>query len=415
MKSFSFKSLIVNLIRIILPICLIVAGMAGWKYFKSTEPEMKRRPPQKTMLTVETAKFAKMDYQGKIQGMGTVVPAGQIALKSRVSGEVVSVSKDFSRGAVVKKGQVLCRIDDTDYQIELEKVKSALEKTLSDLALEEGSQKVAKEEFKLIHKASNGEIESTDLALRKPQLAQAQAAVKTVRADLKKAELNLERTVIRAPFNGLVLEKKVDPGALVSSQEILATLVDVDKFYVETLISPGQIRYLKAGESQGSRAVVRSAYDGRTWQGRLEKFTGEIASDSRMAGVLVAVYDPMGKENDSTGPGLMLNDYVSVELFGRTLANVTALPRKWLRDNETVWIYRDGRLEIKPVRVIWKEKETVYVNDGVNPEDEVIVSDIPAPVSGMSLVRSEDPDNNESKSLRTEKPDDSAKAQRNRS
>ena len=382
-----FKRFFINVIRVILPVCLIAAGVAGWKYYLSQGLEIKRRPPNKAVLTVETIQLKKKNYPASIEAMGTVLPARKISLKARLSGEVVSLSDSFVRAGIVKKGEVLCVIDDVDFQIEVEKAQSALDKALSDLSIELGSQKIALEEYKLISQVSGKSVEATDLALRKPQLTQAKAAVKSARASLEKAEINLTRTRIKAPFNSLVVEKNVDLGSLISSQETLAVLVDVDRYHVETLVSPDQLEGLHLASGKRGRAVVSSQYSDRTWDGFIERITGEISQTSRMAEVLIAVDDPLGMKNGKTGASqLMLNDYVAVNIFGRQLDDVFALPRELLRDKNTIWINRDGRLLIQSVSIAWKEKERVFVDNGLSEQDKIVVTDLPAPVQGMALL-----------------------------
>ncbi|MCP4669947.1 MAG: efflux RND transporter periplasmic adaptor subunit, partial [Desulfobacula sp.] len=182
------------LIKIILPVCLIVAGAAGWNYFKSKKPEMKRKPPKQQIMAVKTIVMEPGDYPTWIHAMGTVMPENQIILKSRIAGEVISVSKKLVQGSIMKKGEIVVTLDDSDYKIEIQKARSALDKALASLALERGAQLIALEELKLINKASQDDVKATDLALRKPQLVQANAEVARARADLDKAVLNLSRT-----------------------------------------------------------------------------------------------------------------------------------------------------------------------------------------------------------------------------
>ena len=380
------KGLMVRrIIRIALPICLVLAGVAGFNYFKSQEVKMKRKPIEKQAAVVETIALTPGNFQTYVHAMGTVMPDRQITLKAKVAGEVIFVSENFVQGGLMKKGEILLRIDDSDYQIEVQKVQSALDKTLSDLAIEQGSQLIAREELKLINQISEGEMAQTDLALRKPQLDQANALVKNARADLEKAVLNLSRTKIRVPFNALVLEKKVDSGSLVTTQGELATLVDVDAFLVETLVPPDRLAALNINEKTGSKAVIRSQYSKEPWQGTLVRTTGKISSKSRMAGVIIYVKDPLGLKNPETRPQLLLDDYVDVQIQGQILENVYSIPRSILRDKNTVWVYQSGKLAIKQVSLAWKEDGRVFIRSGLLPGDEVITSDLPAPVNGMAL------------------------------
>lgn len=374
-----------QIIRVLLPICLVVAGIAGFRYFKSGEAVVKRRPPVKPVMKVETVLVQPGDYECVVQAMGTVIPDREVSLKSKVSGEVVFLAPSFVRGGVLEKGRVLLKLDDADYKIEIKKKQSALDKALSDLSIELGSQQIAKEEYELIKELSKGEIQATDLALRKPQLAQANATVKSTRADLEKAMLDLSRTVINVPFNSLVLEKKVDQGSFVAAQESVADLVSVDTYHIEALVPPDQLDTVKTGLADGSKAVIRSPYTDHTWEGRAVRRTGRISADSRMAGVLVAVKDPLGIHEGQDRPPLMLDDHVIVDIQGKLLEQVYKLPRKLLRDGNTVWINTRGKLEIRDVSVVWKQDQAVFIDSGLTPDDAVIITDLPAPVSGMAL------------------------------
>ena len=378
-------SILKLMIKIIIPVCLIWAGFAGFNYFKSKEPKMKRKPPKKQVIVVETISMKPGNYISSIHVMGTVVPDRQISLKSKVSGEVAFISSRFVQGGVMKKGEMILMLDDSDYRIEIRKAKSALDKALSDLAIEQGSQLIAKEELKLINEALKDVVKATDLALRKPQLVKAKAVVESARADLEKAELNLSRTKVIVPFNALVLEKKVNIGSLVAIQGTLATLVDVDAYRVEALVPPDRLSALRISEKTGSEAIIYSQYSKQTWQGKVVRTTGKMTSKSRMAGVIILVPDPLGLKARENSPPLLLDDHVAVKILGKPLENVFSLSRSILSDGNTVWVYNSGVLEIKEVSLAWKEDGQVFVKSGISAGDAVITSDLPAPVKGMAL------------------------------
>jgi RND family efflux transporter MFP subunit len=378
------SSAVILMIRIVLPFCLIFAGYIGWSYLKSKEPKMRRKPPAKSSVVVDTIPVKPGSFKSSIRVMGTIMPERQITLKAKVSGEVVAVSPKFVQGGLMIKGETLLQLDDSDYKIEVQKARSILDKALSDLAIETGSQMIAKEELKLINEISPSKLNSTDLALRKPQLVQVKAAVRSARADLERAQLSLSRTKVIVPFNCLVLEKHVDEGSLVTTQGTLANLVDVDAYRVEAQVPPDRLLALTIDEKTGSEAIIYSQYSKHTWQGRVVRITGQMASKSRMAGVIISVPDPLGL-NDKDNPQLLLGDHVDIRIMGKTLENVFSIPRAILRDGNTLWVYSSGVLEIKEVSLAWKEDSVVYIESGIDAGDMVITSDLPAPVKGMSL------------------------------
>ena len=377
-------SVIRTFFKVILPVVLILGGLAGFKYYKSQEVKIKRNPPQKHVPLVDTLLMEPSVHETGIDVMGTVLADKEIVLKARVSGEVVWVSPGFVQGGLIHKGETLLRLDDSDYRLEKDKAQNALDKALADLEIETGQQLIAQEELKLVTEVSPEGIGPTSLALRKPQLAQAQAAVASARNDLEKAQLDLERTVIRIPFNALVLEKNVDLGSLVASQGTLATLVDVNRYQVEAQVPLDRLSYIKAHEVNGSLARVRSPYADYEWEGQVKRTTGKITGQSRMAGVIIEIPDPLGLKGESRHK-LLLDDHVDVRIIGDTMDGVYALPRSLIRENNTLWIYNSGHLKIRPADIVWKEKDQVFIRSGINPGDRVVTSDLPVAVQGMEL------------------------------
>ena len=158
-----------------------------------------------------------------------------------------------------------------------------------------------------------------------------------------------------------------------------------------SLVPPDRLAALNINEKTGSKAIIRSQYSKEPWQGTLVRTTGKISSKSRMAGVIIYVKDPLGLKNPETRPQLLLDDYVDVRIQGKFLDNVFSIPRSILRDKNTVWVYQSGKLVIKQVSLAWKEGDLVFIRSdirsGIRPGDEVIISDLPAPVNGMALQK----------------------------
>ena len=221
--------------------------------------------------------------------------------------------------------------------------------------------------------------------MRKPQLEQARAAVDSARSDLETARLNLKRTKICAPFNALVLSKDVDVGAMAAAQGTLATLVDVACFQVEVQVPLDRLDRIRIHEKQGSPASVRSLYAGREWPGMVVRSTGAVTGESRMAGVIIQVNDPLGLGPAKGRLAMLLDDHVEAVIDGREFETVFVLPRAVLREDSNLWILNDGRLEVRKVAPVWMEDDRVFILSGLAVGDQVITSDLSAPVPGMAL------------------------------
>ena len=126
-----------------------------------------------------------------------------------------------------------------------------------------------------------------------------------------------------------------------------------------------------------------------------------VNAGDAMAKILVEVRDPLHLRGDQNNRlPLLIGEYVRLEIEGRTLENVFKIPRTALRDNDTLWLATSDMtsgmtsgmtLDIRKVTPIWKDSMTVVLQDGLNSGDQLIVSDLPAPVAGMKIQRESSP------------------------
>jgi RND family efflux transporter MFP subunit len=385
-QTASQTSLGVTLLKIILPVCLIALGGAGFWFYKSKAVKFERKPAEKTAPVVDVMKVNPDRFIAQIRAMGTVQPDREVVIKSQVAGTVIQVAPEFVQGGLISKGQTMVRIDPADYKLAVNKAQNALAQAQADYEIEKGQQLVAKEELKLMARMSPNGIRETGLVLRKPQLEQARAVVASAEIDLEAARLDLKRTRISAPFHALVLSKAVDAGAMTAAQGTLATLVDVTCYQVEVQVPLDRLDRIRVHETQGSPARIRSLYAGREWEGRVVRTTGAVTEQSRMAGVIIRVDDPLGLGPAKGRPAMLLDDHVEAVIEGQAFDNVFSLPRNLIQEDSSLWIYNDGRLEIRKVAPVWIENDRVFIQSGLSPGDLVISSDLSAPVPGMALT-----------------------------
>ncbi|MCG8551038.1 MAG: efflux RND transporter periplasmic adaptor subunit, partial [Desulfobacterales bacterium] len=322
----------------------------------------------------------------QIRAMGIVQPDREVVIKSQVSGTVIQVAPQFVQGGLIPKGQIMVRIDPADYELAVSKAQNALARAQADFEIEKGQQQIAKEELKLMATMSPDGVKETSLVLRKPQLEQAGVAVESARSDLEAARLDLERTRITAPFHALVRSKEVDAGAMATAQGALATLVDVTCYQVQVHVPLDRLDRIRAHETNGNLVRIRSLYAGREWEGRVVRTTGAVTEQSRMAGVIIRVDDPLGLGPAKGRAPMLLDDHVEALIEGHTFDKTFSVPRTLVREDSSVWIYNDGHLEIRKVAPVWIENDRVFIQSGLSPGDLVISSDLPAPVQGMALT-----------------------------
>jgi RND family efflux transporter MFP subunit len=377
------------IIRIVVSLVILSIGMGTAAYLKNSGPRTQRRAPVKLSPTVQVEAVRPSEYQIVVKAMGTVIPDREVVLKSRVSGEVVDIHPEFTEGGFLRKNMKLLQIDPLDYELALARQQSAVADAEYALKLELGHQAVAKREWELLNGDQPAQDMEKELALRKPHLDKARAELAAAQAELETAMLNLDRTRIMAPFNAMVRSKSVDLGSQVTPQESLAELVGTDAYRIQTSVPMDHLGWIQIpGHADGAGSKARIIYaQGHECTGTVSRLMGDLSTEGRMARVLVVVVDPLGlKTVDQDRVPLLIGEYVRVEIQGRKLDHVFQIPRTALRDNSSVWIAGENQtLEIRKVRPIWRDADIVLLQDGLNPNDRLIVSDLPAAVEGMPV------------------------------
>jgi len=329
-----------------------------------------------------------------VRAMGTVVPALEMVLKSRVPGEIIATHPEFIEGGFLKKGTKILQIDPQDYELAVEQKRSQVVNAQYALKMELGHQEVAQREWELLKGDKPAKDLDLELALRKPHLEKARAELVAAEADLKQAKLDLARTAIRAPFNAIVRNKHVELGSQVSTQDVLAELVGADEYRIQVSIPVDRLKWItiptEMGESGSAVRIIYGTGSAPTFQrmGKVIKLLGDLDAEGRMARVLVSVKDPLDRQgNETKRPPLLIGDYVRVEIEGHELKDVFKIPRTALRDNSKIWVEKgEGVLHIRQVEVVWRDPQYIFLRDGLKEGERLIVSDLATPVEGMAVI-----------------------------
>ena len=411
------RSLWQRLLALGLIVLLLLTGFMISRHLLKTRPQAKRKAPKKMETLVKVVKVMPTAENVRIEAPGRVIAARQITLKARVSGQLVYLHPDFIPGGVIKKGEILLKLDDTDYQLELRRKEDALALAQADLRIEEGSQTVALKEWELITSLSDDiDTSSRDLALRKPHLIKAKARIASAETALERARVDLERTVIRAPFNLVVRDENVDLGLQVTPVSTLATLAATDVFWAEISLPVTKLAWFDLPEKPGkgksgapATKVLLHSLSQPSLTGKIITLTPDLDKDGLMARLLVAITDPLGLQKKH--PPVLLGSFVTAEIIGRKLENVYRIPRAALQENDLLLIAdKDDRLVAKPVTVAFYGVDSVLVDSGLHPGDRLIVSNLAAPINGMPLKiagatsEAAAPDGNGEKLKKNQKP-----------
>ncbi len=381
-------------VRYLLPLGIAAAAVLYFRYQLETRPRAPRRPAdqQARLVTVQTIRRQTLPVV--IQAMGTVTAAREVVLYPEVSGLVEKTAPEVLPGGIVEAGQVLYEIDRRNYETALAQQQSELEQSRLALKIEEGSQRVAQREYRMLGEIPDEADE--DLILRRPYLAAKKAAAEAAEAAVRQAQLDLQRCFIRAPFRAVVRTKYAERGSRVSPTAPVAALVGVDEFWVQALVPVDQLDWIEIpadGFEGGAEVRITDPAWGQDVfrVGRVLRLLPHLEEQGRMARLLVSVPSPLESPEGQTLPPLLLGSYVRAEIIGRTARDVFAVPREYIRNGSQVWVMDDqNRLRIRTIRTVFRGREVLYIRDGLEDGERIVTTDLSGAVDGM-LLRTEEP------------------------
>jgi RND family efflux transporter MFP subunit len=371
--------------QIIVPIAILAIGILLYVAFSSMKkpPEEKAEVDNTPIVAVEKVHVTPMNLT--VNSYGVVQPKYETELVAQISGEVIELAEVFVRGGFVAKNQLLARIDPNDYQAALIEAEATMASARASLETERAQGQVAEQEWKRITDTS-----PTELSLRKPQLAQELARVKSAQASVLRAKRNLERTEIRAPYDAMIESRLIGLGSFVGTGSKVGKLLGTDVAEVRLPVADNQLQFLtEHGES--AQVNLMGTYAGKNviWQAKIARNEGVIDSQSRMSYLVAEVKDPYGlnnKVNSSMKSPIRFGSYVTAKILGVSLTSAAILPR-YLVDNDRVAILdADSKLSYVDITIVRQEGSNVIVTSGLHEGDQLIISALDYPIDGMKLA-----------------------------
>lgn len=388
--SMSQPDLMPRVIRIGLPLVVIVAGLVVAWFMLTSTPTMERVAKPREARLVETVVVAADNRPVTLTAWGEVKAAQEVTLKAQVGGVVEALLNPLEPGSFVKKGEPLLQLERADYFADRAQKQAALDQARADLEIERGNQSVARSEFDLL--GDDAGSAEKKLMLREPQLQSAKAAVQSAEAALAAAELNLQRTLVKAPFAGVIKERLVNVGSHVASNGDLLTLTGTDTAWVEVSVPLNQLRWIQFPDAEGKGGSVVTLHYDQVWSkdqsrtGKVIRLLSDLDSSGRMARVLVQVEDPLAVHLPrEQQPPLLMGSFVRVEVQGKAIDDVVVIPSNLLHDNDTVWLFSGNQLVIRSVDVAYRDQDQAYIRSGIQPGDVLVSSTLSTATEGMLL------------------------------
>lgn len=329
---------------------------------------------------VEVYTIRLEDYKIAIATQGKVEPVTQTRIVSEVSGSLVEVSDKLKTGGHFRSGEVMLKLSKVNYQARLAQVHAEVADARLRIVQEEARAEQSMRDWKKLGRGGEPGI----LITREPQLVSARAALAAAEAAVLTAERDLEKTVLKAPYECLVEHSHVDRGGYVAATSTVAEVYAADRVQIRLPLSLEDVSYLPVN-LVGTEVDVEVTFGGRVknWKGKVVRTEGKI---DRATQTLMTVVEVVKSSTQEAYPIPPVGLFVRGSFLAEGFKNIVKLPREALRGEETVWLVdQNQKLQVRQVVVERSERDFVIITNGVNAGEQVIVSPIELPIEGMAV------------------------------
>lgn len=388
------------------PVLVLAAGLGSCAVLGNTKPEPEKKEDTVRPISLRVEEVKSDNVVLSVHTQGEVRAKTEIDIISEVSGRIVSVSSEFAEGSSFEPSTTLIKIDDSNYKLAVTRAESRVADAYVQLEQQLANAKLKQKQWD-DSKAWIKDGKPTALALNKPQVAQAQANLRAAEADLAEANLNLERTNIRMPFKGRVMERSVGIGQFVSTGAKLGRVFGTDVVEIRLPLTDLQLAELnlpvgfEAKNNYAPKVTLKARLGNQehTWDGTIVRTLASIDQQTRLAYAMAEVQKPY--EHASGEAPLPVGLFVAAEIEGVKSQPAFIMPRTALREENKVYIIDDGKLRIRTVDVLATSRDQLLVSNGVQAGEQVVTSAVRTVIEGMDVeplqvsadVASASPDN----------------------
>lgn len=382
-------------LRALLPLLILTGCVWAGYWFLTNKPEQRTMEIPPVIVSVEGLTLKTTTYAVKVPSQGTVRPRTQSTLMPEVAGKITEVSPNFRPGGFFKRDDLLVKLEAVDYETAVIVAQAAVALAKVTLAEEQAKAEQAMENWKALGRTGDpGELVS-----RAPQVARAQADLAAAEARVVKAQRDVERTIIRAPYDGQVLEQAADVGQFVGQGTTLGKLFATDYVEIRLPLPERESQHLQLPEpirdgqtaATPTKVHLRTTYIGRPviWEGQVVRVESSLDAETRQPTAVAQVMDPYAKRADGMPP-LKIGQFVEAEIEGNTLDDVYLIPRSAVRaGNEIIVITPQNTLKRTNVEPLFgNEKHLVIAASAAKSpkEGEILcLTPIPFPADGAKV------------------------------
>lgn len=365
---------------------ILAVGVGVAALIVATGPTTVKQPSRPDIPVVQATPVQPRWVQMTVSAHGEVMPKTESNLVAEVAGRVVSVAPAMVSGGFFAKDDVLVEIESVDYRVALEQARARLASRRSDLD-------TAEKDFDRLEELAETQFVSESARdAASNQLAVASAALRSAQASLERAERDLARTQITAPYDGRVRTERLDVGQFVNRGETIAALYSIDYAEVRLPIRDVDLAFLplslanRQSDEPPPKARLRAEFAGAEhfWVADIVRTEGELDPLTRMVNVVAQVPNPY--EPAGASPPLTVGLFVEAEIFGNWVEDVFIVPRTALQEGGKVYVVADdGRLSFRDVAVLRRTGETLYLQGELESSEVICLSPLANATEGQRV------------------------------
>lgn len=360
---------------VLIPIAIIIAAFLISKALIAAKKEPPKKPHEQSVPTVDVITVQPQSYQFTVESQAVVEPVKTIQVSSELAAKVVSVVADYEEGALVTKGQVLLRLDDKDFVLQLAQAKANLAELAISVRNEEAEMRRAKK------------LGASIAAARQAKLDQAKASYRVAELKVEQAKADLKATVITAPTNGVIAQVNIDEGQYVNVGSQLFSLFVSDKARIRLPITAQQMQYIEPVTPSSidnvklTAKIGAQAYD---WSAKTVALEQRVDQQTRTFYLQAELEQPYN--SDYHKQPLWFGLFVEASIQGRKVDNVFVLPATAISGQQTVYKVVDGALQRQKVNVLQRKNNQLIIDKGLAANDVVVLSRLDLMANNMPVA-----------------------------
>lgn len=380
--------------RIVLPIVILVGCLLVSSYLIRNPTTVEEAAVEIIPVSVRVAEVSLESVELVVGSQGKVQAAQTVSLSSAVAGPIEWISPSMESGGYIEAGGVLLRLQTSDFETALERSRANMQQTLAESEFADAELERLQElaERRL---ASDSQLQD---AQRRAEVNRARLA--DAEASFRQAELDLERTELRAPFNAVIQSRDVELGQYVNRAQSVAVLFGADEVEVRVPLAMRQLGFLdiplgqrgEIPEQYAPEVTLTGTYGGQEyqWQGKLVRIEASIDPNSNTVQTIIRVPQPSVSDQwamqQHKAIPLPIGLYVEADIKGRTVDNIISLPRSVIRNNNQVLVVdAENKMYFREVEIFRLEEQQVLISGGILPGERICISPIQAVVDGMAV------------------------------